>query len=81
VITVSRTINQEDQTVTWRLTETEPEHQRKGIMCHAVEEAMMTPELKDAIFWLGYQIVAAEPSRYYQDTPLSLTYYLARPCP
>jgi hypothetical protein len=50
VITVSRTINQEDQTVTWRLTETEPEHQRKGIMCHAVEEAMMTPELKDAIF-------------------------------
>lgn len=79
MIEVTQSIDQEARTITWKLDETEPEHDIDGIMCHAVDEAVDSPELRHQLFMLGYDLIKVDVSKRYMGFPgRSLTFYWAK---
>ena len=60
MINVTQTINREEQSVSWALDVSDPEHERHGRMCHAFDGGVMDDRLRHILRQLGYVVVCSE---------------------
>ncbi len=58
MITVTESVDCEEQTITWYFAETPPEHNIDGRMCHAIDEAVLPSHTRRRLGLLGYELVA-----------------------
>lgn len=60
MLDITQTVNIEEQTVSWSLRPSPPEHERHGVMCHAADSSIMTDHLRQLLRMLGYKLVCSE---------------------
>lgn len=60
MIRVHQSFDFDSGVLSWKFTATDPEHERHGVMCHAIDSQVMNDWLRRCLRGLDYHLVCAE---------------------